>query len=334
LQTGTSDNLMPKSPDAFRTISEVAEWLEIQAHVLRFWESKFTQVKPIKRAGGRRYYRPNDMLLLGGIKRLLHEDGLTIKGVQKVLREEGMGHVAALSAPLEGVTPEDLTTAGDTIDMAPMHEDAEQPHEGVVLAFESRAGKASKGSDPQQTPVSEVPEPPTAEADTPSSTPPVESEAPAEAEPTPSALDKGIDEDLPSFLRHPMTSAPVTPSDNTPDEAPAAPQAAAPVEDETAKTPAPSALPPEADIDHSAANIFENDEDQEEPLEAGPKPRVIDLPPLLAEDAFPAKPSVLSAALMCRNLPHESAQDIAPLLNRLAELRDSMRADVLRRTKV
>ena len=78
---------MPKSPDAFRTISEVAEWLEIQAHVLRFWESKFTQVKPIKRAGGRRYYRPNDMLLLGGIKRLLHEDGLTIKGVQKLMRE-------------------------------------------------------------------------------------------------------------------------------------------------------------------------------------------------------------------------------------------------------
>ncbi len=334
MQTETSDNLMPKSPDAFRTISEVAEWLEIQAHVLRFWESKFTQVKPIKRAGGRRYYRPNDMLLLGGIKRLLHEDGLTIKGVQKVLREEGMGHVAALSAPLEGVTPEDLTTAGETIDMAPMHEDAEQPHEGVVLAFESRAGKAAKGSDPQQTPAPDAPEPPTAQADTPSSTPPVESEAPAEAEPTPSALDKGIDEDLPSFLRHPMTSAPVPPSDNTPDEAPAAPQGATPVEDEVTKTPAASALPPEADIDHTVDNIFEDDEDQEEPLEAGPKPRVIDLPPLLAEDAFPAKPSVLSAALMCRDLSQESAQDIAPLLNRLAELRDSMRADVLRRTKV
>ncbi len=58
---------MSKSPDAFRTISEVADWLGIQAHVLRFWESKFTQVKPIKRAGGRRYYRPADMLLLGGI---------------------------------------------------------------------------------------------------------------------------------------------------------------------------------------------------------------------------------------------------------------------------
>ena len=64
---------VPKSPDAFRTISEVAEWLDTPAHVLRFWESKFTQVKPVKRAGGRRYYRPADMELIGGIKRLLQE---------------------------------------------------------------------------------------------------------------------------------------------------------------------------------------------------------------------------------------------------------------------
>ncbi|SEN65664.1 MerR family transcriptional regulator [Palleronia pelagia] len=92
---------MAKSPDAFRTISEVAEWLDVPTHVLRFWESRFTQVKPVKRAGGRRYYRPADMELLGGIKQLLHEDGLTIRGVQKLLREEGVRHVAALSPPLE-----------------------------------------------------------------------------------------------------------------------------------------------------------------------------------------------------------------------------------------
>ncbi|MEX0337469.1 MAG: MerR family transcriptional regulator [Arenibacterium sp.] len=91
---------MSKSPDAFRTISEVAEWLGVQAHVLRFWESKFSQVKPVKRAGGRRYYRPNDMLLLGGIKQLLHDDGMTIKGVQKLLREKGTSEVAALSKPI------------------------------------------------------------------------------------------------------------------------------------------------------------------------------------------------------------------------------------------
>lgn len=87
---------MAKSPEAFRTISEVSDWLETPAHVLRFWESRFPQVKPLKRAGGRRYYRPNDMLLLGGIKRLLHDDGITIKGVQKILREKGVKHVLGL----------------------------------------------------------------------------------------------------------------------------------------------------------------------------------------------------------------------------------------------
>lgn len=92
---------MIKSPDAFRTISEVSEWLDRPTHVLRFWESKFPQIKPVKRAGGRRYYRPQDMLLLGGIKRLLHDDGMTIKGVQKMLREQGIAQVAALSQPLE-----------------------------------------------------------------------------------------------------------------------------------------------------------------------------------------------------------------------------------------
>ncbi|KIC48339.1 MerR family transcriptional regulator, partial [Leisingera sp. ANG-S] len=93
---------MSKSPDAFRTISEVADWLDVQAHVLRFWESKFTQVKPVKRAGGRRYYRPADMQLLGGIRKLLHVDGLSIKEVQALLREQGVAHVASLSHPLDG----------------------------------------------------------------------------------------------------------------------------------------------------------------------------------------------------------------------------------------
>ncbi len=88
---------MPKSAEAFRTISEVAEWLDTPTHVLRFWESKFPQVKPVKRAGGRRYYRPADMELLSGIKKLLHEDGVTIRGVQKILREQGVRHVCALS---------------------------------------------------------------------------------------------------------------------------------------------------------------------------------------------------------------------------------------------
>ncbi len=96
---------MSKSPDAFRTISEVADWLGVQAHVLRFWESRFSQVKPVKRAGGRRYYRPNDMRLLGGIKKLLHEDGITIKGVQRILREQGVAYVASLSPSLDEAAP-------------------------------------------------------------------------------------------------------------------------------------------------------------------------------------------------------------------------------------
>lgn len=87
---------MSKSPEAFRTISEVADILGTPAHVLRFWESKFSQIKPVKRAGGRRYYRPQDIALLTGIKHLLHEQGMTIKGAQKLLREQGVKHVANL----------------------------------------------------------------------------------------------------------------------------------------------------------------------------------------------------------------------------------------------
>ena len=78
-----------KSPEAFRTISEVSKDLSLPQHVLRFWETKFAQIKPIKRGGGRRYYRPEDVKLLKGIKNLLYNDGYTIRGVQKVIKENG-----------------------------------------------------------------------------------------------------------------------------------------------------------------------------------------------------------------------------------------------------
>ena len=78
-----------KSPEAFRTISEVSKDLSLPQHVLRFWETKFVQIKPIKRGGGRRYYRPEDIRLLKGIKSLLYNDGYTIRGVQKVIKENG-----------------------------------------------------------------------------------------------------------------------------------------------------------------------------------------------------------------------------------------------------
>lgn len=87
---------MAKSPEAFRTISEVADLLETPAHVLRFWESRFPQIRPVKRAGGRRYYRPADVALLTGIKHLLQAEGLTIRGVQKILRDQGVRHVAGM----------------------------------------------------------------------------------------------------------------------------------------------------------------------------------------------------------------------------------------------
>src|SRR5215831_3354197 len=89
----TSANVSAKSPEAFRTISEVSIELDVPQHVLRFWEGRFTQIKPVKRAGGRRYYRPEDVDLLRGIRTLLYTDGFTIKGVQKILRDRGLRYV-------------------------------------------------------------------------------------------------------------------------------------------------------------------------------------------------------------------------------------------------
>lgn len=137
-----------KSPEAFRTISEVADWLDRPAHVLRFWESKFNQIKPVKRAGGRRYYRPEDMLLLGGIKKLLHDDGMTIKGAQKVLRDQGVRYVSGLSQPLdedtaaltgdvlEAVAQGDPTPVRDAAPAMPRHDMvAPVPEDAFPAAF-------------------------------------------------------------------------------------------------------------------------------------------------------------------------------------------------------
>jgi DNA-binding transcriptional MerR regulator len=82
-----------KAPDAFRTISEVADEIDIPQHVLRFWETRFQQIRPMKRGGGRRYYRPDDVDLLRGVRHLLYGEGYTIRGVQRILREQGAGFV-------------------------------------------------------------------------------------------------------------------------------------------------------------------------------------------------------------------------------------------------
>jgi DNA-binding transcriptional MerR regulator len=90
---------LDKAPDAFRTISEVADEIDVPQHVLRFWESRFTQIKPMKRGGGRRYYRPDDVDLLRGVRHLLYGEGYTIRGVQRILRDEGSAFVQNVWRP-------------------------------------------------------------------------------------------------------------------------------------------------------------------------------------------------------------------------------------------
>jgi DNA-binding transcriptional MerR regulator len=107
-----------KSPEAFRTISEAADELDLPQHVLRFWETRFPTIKPLKRGGGRRYYRPEDVLLLKGIRHLLYDQGFTIKGVQKILKDHGVRNVIAIGdgRPMEPVTAAELQLDGDESD--------------------------------------------------------------------------------------------------------------------------------------------------------------------------------------------------------------------------
>ncbi|WP_298835547.1 MerR family transcriptional regulator [uncultured Roseobacter sp.] len=202
---------MSKSPDAFRTISEVADWLGVQAHVLRFWESKFSQVKPVKRAGGRRYYRPNDMLLLGGLKKLLHEDGLTIKGAQKMLRENSVAHVAAMSQPLDDLTAAVIDdrieeAAADTPDPA-----AAMPDDIVTQAKAAKPAEGTSDPAPAET-VSETEEPETAEpVDT---TDVTEVTDHASETPEPAGLEQADDSE---DAAPPVAAEPVSDSETAPD---------------------------------------------------------------------------------------------------------------------
>jgi DNA-binding transcriptional MerR regulator len=134
-----------KSPEAFRTISEASVELDVPQHVLRFWETRFNQVRPVKRAGGRRFYRPEDVDLLRGIRALLYFEGYTIKGVQKVLRDRGVRHVAELGRSDAALShsPEDPASSADVPEdsavavlatFARVHADAED-----ALADDARA---------------------------------------------------------------------------------------------------------------------------------------------------------------------------------------------------
>ncbi len=115
---------MDKAPDAFRTISEVADDLDIPQHVLRFWETRFTQIKPMKRSGGRRYYRPDDVDLLRGIRRLLYGEGYTIRGVQRILKEHGIKSVQGL---IDGSSPAPSFPAADQAALRGPPDDGDEP---------------------------------------------------------------------------------------------------------------------------------------------------------------------------------------------------------------
>ena len=119
---------MDKAPDAFRTISEVAEELDIPQHVLRFWETRFAQIKPMKRSGGRRYYRPDDVDLLKGIRRLLYGEGYTIRGVQRILKEHGIKSVQGLADQTSAVS---FGAVEEAIGLS-----LQEPEEGAIVGLD------------------------------------------------------------------------------------------------------------------------------------------------------------------------------------------------------
>ncbi|MBA3519187.1 MAG: MerR family transcriptional regulator [Rhizobiales bacterium] len=135
-----------KAPDAFRTISEVAEELDLPQHVLRFWETRFNQIKPMKRGGGRRYYRLDDVQLLRGIRLLLYAEGFTIRGVQRLLKEKGVAFVAAVG---QTGSIQTLTAAERDVETDP---DAAEPPDTVPEPLrDDDRGVISFGSAPSET---------------------------------------------------------------------------------------------------------------------------------------------------------------------------------------
>ena len=143
---------MEKSVDAFRTISEVADELALPQHVLRFWETRFPQVKPLKRAGGRRYYRPADIVLLKTIRQLLYEEGFTIKGVQKLIKEQGTRAVREGSLPMPvdllQLAPDESAPEDELAVAEHPEEDDGMPDDAVALLPDSiRAALAGAAID-------------------------------------------------------------------------------------------------------------------------------------------------------------------------------------------
>ncbi len=148
---------MEKSPDAFRTISEVAVDLDVPQHVLRFWESRFREIKPMKRGGGRRYYRPDDVSLLRGIRHLLYGEGYTIRGVQRIIREQGIKFVQAAGRPAPRQPDvEELTEEVDAPDAAAL--EAERTR-GLFALLPALLGDRNDAEAPEFAPPDIRPEP-------------------------------------------------------------------------------------------------------------------------------------------------------------------------------
>ena len=144
---------MDKAPEAFRTISEVAEEIDVPQHVLRFWESRFNQIRPMKRGGGRRYYRPDDVDLLRGVRHLLYGEGYTIRGVQRILREQGIGFVQAVwrgGAELPPLSDEDRID-DDEIETSEAANAREEPSLLGILSARAQ-GAGGTASSPREPP--------------------------------------------------------------------------------------------------------------------------------------------------------------------------------------
>jgi resuscitation-promoting factor RpfA len=310
---------MSKSADAFRTISEVADVLATPAHVLRFWESKFTQIKPVKRAGGRRYYRPADVALLGGIKQLLHEDGLTIRGVQKILKDQGVKHVSALARLPDEDADDAVFSAAEGAVMPAVRADAPATPEAEPDAPEPET-PAPETPEPE-TPEPDAPEPEAPEPETPE--PEVPQPAPATPDfpapfqpepvfpepvipapeplspPTPVEIPTGFPSEIPDDPQ--WNSTPEQPYDMPYAQGHSAPQAdvagdspATATPHETAPADAgltPAADPGMAQGTETAAAIPESSQDS-----LGAPPPATDLGGLLTDTAPPSKPAATPEA--------------------------------------
>jgi DNA-binding transcriptional MerR regulator len=278
---------MGKAADAFRTISEVADWLEVPAHVLRFWESKFTQIKPVKRAGGRRYYRPADMALLGGIKVLLHDQGMTIKGAQKYLRENGIQQVSDMSPPLDEEAQGALSGIALDVPSVPA-----RPAD--VLAFTRPDGGNDPAADAQDK--AEVAVKPEAMDDG-------AYEAEAEAPLSPQTKATASEEDLDAPAIPPM-------EDQTPHEAPST----APELSETAPS-FHTAPEPKGDTGAGAEDETPPLEPDAPPVQTATHPRPSSDLPADPSDDVAAAPGLLTAlSALPRPVSPQLAARLAPLV--------------------